>query len=128
MSEILRKFMTEFPTLAAICGDCGKTFAVHDSWECPKNPQRVVAPTEMTSLREIKDKLDDLKAGILSIKEQLRTMDAGLHETAMRNHVQLLDGQKNLGGRMDLAFDILGGALSKQPRKARKKARRPQEK
>jgi ABC-type Na+ transport system ATPase subunit NatA len=75
----------------------------------------------MTSLQEIKDKLD-------AIKEQLRIMDAGLHETAMRNHVQLLEGQKAISQRLDAKdnakFLSNMESMKPVPRKARKKARR----
>lgn len=64
---------------------------------------------EMTSLREIKGKLDALRedmdkllqshaaldAKIMAtgngLADELKRIDAGLHETAMRNHVQILE-------------------------------------
>ena len=54
-----------------------------------------------------------------AIKEQLRTMDAGLHETAMRNHQQVL------ARLMEIRLDT---NLKWSPvRPPRKKARRRQE-
>lgn len=82
-------------------GTFGSTHTRGDHSDCPEDTEPCYCdkskPTEMTSLTQIKDKLD-------AIKEQLRTMDAGLHETAMRNHQQVL-------------------AQFRPPRKARKKAR-----
>lgn len=86
----------------AIDGGIANCDKPHPHWPNCVNWRPVSQPpTEMTSLTQIKDKLD-------AIKEQLRAMDAGLHEAAMRNHQQVL-------------------AQFRPPRKASKKARRRQE-
>ena len=110
------------------------------------------APTEMTSLREIKDKLDELLAILKGndvwpgldkrsdnlfvlqatnfaelaesqgkLLARLDAMDAGLHETAMRNHQQL---RKELGDEIEKVEVLLLRVLARPPRKASKKARR----
>lgn len=120
---------------------------------CGSVPLRVEVPTEMTSLKEIKAKLDvllnyqeppfDERHRVLveklnailkeqqqecqrqdntavhvcklldAIKEQLRTLDAGLHETAMRNHQQL---RSDIAGLADAPLDRPGVRKRPKPR------------
>lgn len=118
----------------------------HPRWPGCKNWRPIEPPTEMTSLREIKDKLDAIQMALISpdglfsyrqriekkldalaesqgkLLARLDALDAGLHETAMRNHQQVL------ARLMEIRLDTnLKWSPVRPPRKASKKARRRQE-
>jgi hypothetical protein len=57
-TETYRKFATEEPTPNTICRDCGEVYSWHyGNDQCPSKQEK---PTEMTSLTQIKAKLDAL--------------------------------------------------------------------
>lgn len=65
--ETMRKFGTEAPTTESLCKDCGLNWGSHSDHYCPSNlppPEMPRAiPTEMTSLKEIKQRLATIEQG-----------------------------------------------------------------
>lgn len=73
------------------------------------------------TVAELHTKLDALAESQGKLLARLDAMDAGLHETAMRNHQQL---RKELGDEIEKVEVLLLRVLVRPPRKASKKARR----
>ena len=101
MSETLRKFGTEDPTVNMICQECGKTWGLHSGHYCPNNLPPPEMPratyTEMTSLKQIKAKLDTLAendgkllAALNELSGQIKGLGDGLADeiAGLRKEIQ----------------------------------------
>jgi tetrahydromethanopterin S-methyltransferase subunit G len=69
MSEKERKFGSEYPVPHTICNDCGEQYGRHSDTICPKDHVPHQPHTELTSLTQIKAKLDELDRKVYNVQQ-----------------------------------------------------------
>lgn len=121
MSEMMRKFgVEEVPDNAVRCKVCGERYGAHSGSRCPRDiGSRVEPPTEMTSLKEIKGKLDALLRRTETIEtvqdairfeqsEQFQKLIVRITDCRSYTHEQLTHLDAALKGTADGLADVIG--------------------